>query len=107
MADYQTIQMLAFNSASRTFTFRQLVQGLSRSLSAFSSFMREYLNTLIKTDQCAKYVDDIRIAANTVTQLCVNIKAALECIRNAGLELSMSKCQKLVDFLAEHQQVDE
>ena len=40
MADYQSIQMLAFNFASRTFAYRRLAQGLSRSLSAFSSFMR-------------------------------------------------------------------
>ena len=41
MADYQSIQMLAFNFASRTFGYRRLAQGLSRSLTAFSSFMRE------------------------------------------------------------------
>ena len=33
MADYQSIQMLAFNFASRTFAYRRLSQGLSRSLS--------------------------------------------------------------------------
>ena len=102
MTDYQSIQMLAFNFASRTFAYRQLAQGLSRSLSAFSSFIREYLDTLIKADQCAQYVDDIEIAANSVTQLCINIRAVFECIRNAGLKLSMSKCHfgvKQVDFL--------
>ena len=101
MADYQSIQMLAFNFASRTFAYRRLAQGLSRSLSAFSSFIREYLDTLIKADQCAQYVDDIGIAANTVLQLCINIRAVFECIRNAGLKLSMSKCHfgvKQVDF---------
>ena len=64
MADYQSIQMLAFNFASRTFAYRRLAQGLSRSLSAFSSFMREYLDKAIKADKCAQYVDDIGIAAN-------------------------------------------
>ena len=102
MADYQSIQMLAFNFASRTFAYRRLAQGLSRSLSAFSSFIREYLDTLIKADQCAQYVDDIVIAANTVLQLCINIRAVFECIRNASLKMSMSKCHfgvKQVDFL--------
>ena len=42
MADYQSIRMLASNFASRTFAYRRLAQGLSRSLSAFSSFMRVY-----------------------------------------------------------------
>ena len=102
MADYQSIQMLAFNFASRTFAYRRLAQGLSRSLSAFSSFMREYLDKAIKADQCAQYVDDIGIAANDSKQLCANIRTVFECIRNAGLKLTMSKCQfgvKQVDFL--------
>ena len=102
MADYQCIQMLAFNFASRTFAYRRLAQGLSRSLSAFSSFMREYLDRAIKADQCAQYVDDIGIAANDTKQLYINIKTVFECIRNAGLKLSMSKCHfgvKQVDFL--------
>ena len=105
MADYQSIQMLAFNFASRTFAYCRLAQGLSRSLSAFSSFMREYLDQeikAIKADQCAQYVD-IGIAANDSKQLCINIKTVFECIRNAGLKFSMSKCQfgvKQVDFLA-------
>ena len=102
MADYQSIQMLAFNFASRTFAYRRLAQGLSRSLSAFSSFMREYLDRAIKADQCAQYVDDIGIAANDTKQLYINIKTVFECIRHAGLKLSMSKCHfgvKQVDFL--------
>ena len=102
MADYQSIQMLAFNFASRTFAYRRLAQGLSRSLSAFSSFLREYLDRAIKADQGAQYVDDIGIAANDTKQLYINIKTVFECIRNAGLKLSMSKCHfgvKQVDFL--------
>ena len=102
MADYQSIQMLAFNFASRTFAYRRLAQGLSRSLSAFSSFMRDYLDKAIKADQCAQYVDDIGIAANDTKQLCTNIGTVFECIRDAGLKLSMSKCHfgvKQVDFL--------
>ena len=103
MASYQSIQMLAFNFASRTFAYRPLAQGLSRSLSAFSSFMREHLDKATKADQCAQYVDDIGIAVNDSKQLCANIKTVFECIRNAGLNLSMSKCHfgvKQVDFLS-------
>ena len=44
MADQRSIEMLAFNFASRTFAYKRLDQGLSRALSAFSSFMREYLD---------------------------------------------------------------
>ena len=101
MADYQSIQMLAFNFASRTFALRRLAQGLSRYLSAFSSFRREYLDKAIKADQCAQDTDDIGIAANNAQQLCANIRTVFECIRNAGLKLTMSKCHfgvKQVDF---------
>ena len=92
MADQRSIQMLAFNFASRTFAYKRLAQGLSRALSAFSSFMREYLDKVIKTDQSVQYVDDIGIAANSMTQQIRNIRAVFECIRQAGLKLSIDKC---------------
>ena len=41
MADQRSAEMVAFNFASRIFAYRRLAQGLSRSVSAFSSFMRE------------------------------------------------------------------
>ena len=92
MADQRSLEFLAFNFASRTFAYRRLAQGLSRALSAFSSFMREYLDTVIKADQCAQYVDDIGIAANTTEQLIKNIRAVFKCIRKAGLKLTIEKC---------------
>ena len=64
--------------------------------------MREYLDKAINADQCAQYVDDIGIAANDSTQLCINIKTVFECIRKAGLKLTMAKCDfgvKQVHFL--------
>ena len=102
MADQQSIEFLAFNFASRTFAYRRLAQGLSRSLSAFLSFIREYLDPVIKADQCAQYVDDIGIAAITPEQLIKNLRVVFQCLRKAGLKLSMAKCQfgvKELDFL--------
>ena len=92
MADQRSNEMLAFNFASRTFAYKRLAQGLSRALSAFSSFMREYLDKVIKADKCAQYVDDIGTAENSVTQLIRNIRAVFECIRQAELKLSIDKC---------------
>ena len=54
MADQRLVEMLAFNVASRTFAYKRLAQGLSRSVSAFSSFMREYLDPVVKAAQCAQ-----------------------------------------------------
>ena len=41
MADQRSVEMLAFNFASGTFLYKKLAQGLSRAVSAFSSFMRK------------------------------------------------------------------
>ena len=102
MADQQSIELLAFNFATRAFAYRRLAQGLSRSLSAFSSFIREYLDPVIKADQCAQYVDDIGIAVNTPEQLIKNLRAVFQCLRKASLKLSMAKCLfgvQEIDFL--------
>ena len=102
MADQRSIEMLASNFASRTFAYRRLAQGLSRALSAFSSFMREYLDRVIKADQCAQYVDDNGIVANDAEHLIKNLRATFECIREAGLKLTLYKCHfgaTEIDFL--------
>ena len=92
MADQRSVVLLAFNFASRTFDYRRLAQGLSRALSTFSSFMREYVDAVIKADQCAQYVDDIGIAANTTEHLIKDIgavRAVFNCIRKAGIKLTI------------------
>ena len=102
MADRRSVEMLAFNFASRAFAYKRLAQGLSRYVSAFSSFMREYLDPVVKADQCAQYVDDIGIAANNATDLTRNIRAVFKCIRQAGLKLTIEKCHfgfRQVEFL--------
>ena len=96
------MEMLAYNFASRTFAYKRFAQGLSRSLSAFSSFMREYLDPVVKAGQCAQYVDDIGIAANNATDLTRNIREVFKCIRQAGLKLTIEKYHfgvRQVDFL--------
>ena len=102
MADQRSVEMLAFNFASRIFAYKRLAQGLSRSVSAFSSFIREYLDPVVKADQCDQYVDDIGIAANIATDLTRNIPAVFKCNRQAGLKLTNEKCHfgvRQVEFL--------
>ena len=102
MADQRSVEMLAFKFASRTFVYKRFAQGLSRSVSAFSNFVREYLDPVVKADQCAQYVDDIGIAANNATDLTRNIRAVFKCIRQAGLKLTIEKCHfgvRQVEFL--------
>ena len=102
MADQRSVEILAFNFASITFAYKRLAQCLSRSVSAFSSFMREYLDPVVKADQCAQYVDGIGIATNIATDLTRNIRAVFQCTRNAGLKLTTEKCHfgvRQVEFL--------
>ena len=102
MADQRSVEKLAFKFASKTFAYKRLAQGLRRSVSAFSSFMREYLDPVVKADQCAQYVDEIGIAANNATDLTRNIRAVFKCIRQAGLKLTIEKCHfgvRQVEFL--------
>ena len=98
IADKRSVEILAFNFASRTFAYRRLAQGRSRSVSAFSSFMRKFLDTVVKADQCAQCMDDIGIAANNAADL----RAVFQCIRNTRLKLTVEKCHfgvRQVEFL--------
>ena len=91
MADQQAVENLAFNLTSRTFAYKRLAQGPSRLVSSFSSFMRVYLEPVVKSDQCAPYVDAIGFAANNATDLTRKIPAVLNFIRQAGLKLTLEK----------------
>ena len=75
MTDQRSIEVLAFNFATTTFAYRRLAQGLSRSLSSFPSFIRENVDPVIKSDQCAQYIDDTARAGNTLQQLIQNQRA--------------------------------
>ena len=102
IADQQSVELLALNFANRTFAYRRLAQGLSRSLSAFSSFIRKYLDSVIKADQCAQNVDKFGIAANTPQELIEKLQAVFQCPRKSGLKLSLGNCHfgvQAVDFL--------
>ena len=102
MADQRSVEMLAFSFSSRSFAYRRLAQGISRSVSPFSSFMLEYLDPVVKADQCAQYVDEFGIAANNATDLTRNIRAVFKCIRQAGLKVTIDNCHfgvRQVEFL--------
>ena len=67
MADQRSLEMLGFSLFSRHFAYRRHAKGLSRFASVSLSFMRGYLDSVVKADQCAHYVDDNGIAANNAT----------------------------------------
>ena len=102
MVDQRWVEMLAFNFASRTFAYKRLAHSLSRSVTAYSTSMREYLDPVVKADQCAQYVDDSWIRVNNATDLHQYIRVVFKCIRQVGLQLKIEKCHfgvRQVEFL--------
>ena len=103
LAHQRCPEILAFNFASRTFTYRRRqAQDLNRFSSAFPIFLPDYLDTVIEADQCAQYVEDIGIAASSWKQKISNLRIVFKCIQNASLKLSTAKCRigtKKVVFL--------
>ena len=92
IADLRSIEMTVFNFASRAFAYRRHAQGLSRTLLAFSSFMRVYLDKVNEADHGAEYVDGIGIAHNDANHIIKNLKVTFECVRNALLKLTIHNC---------------
>ena len=92
MADEQSVELLAFNFASRTYAFQRLAKGLSRSVSAFSSFMRQNLDPVITADKCFQYVDHIGIGAHDTNDMLEKLRAVFTCIRESGMKLATDKC---------------
>ena len=102
MADGQSIQFLAFNFASRTYTFKRLAQGLSTSVSAFSSFMQQNLDNVITADKCFQYVDGISVGAHDLQDMLEKLIAVLTCIMESGMKSATDKCAvglKEIQFL--------
>ena len=69
MADDNSVQLLAFSFGSRTYAYNCLVQGLSKSVTEFSSFIRHYLDSCLAANLCTQFMDDIGCAVKTFDKL--------------------------------------
>ena len=78
IADQRLVERLASNFASRACAYKRLAECRSRSVSAFSDFMREYLDLVVEVVQYAQYVDDIGIAANNATDFTRSIRSVFK-----------------------------
>ena len=102
MAYQRSVETLDFTFAWRTFADKRLAQCLSGSVSAFSSFVPEYLDPFVKANESAQYVNDNEIVAKKATGLNPNIRAVLKSISHTGMELAIKKCRfpiRQVEFL--------
>ena len=93
MPDEQSVHLLSFNSSSRNFAYKCVAQGLTRSLSAFTCVIREYLDPVMKANRCAQYVNDLDVAVHTASELTENFDHVFQQIEKVGIQLSIERCQ--------------
>ena len=93
MADDLSVQLLAFNFASRTFAYTCLAQGLNKSVTGFSSFVKHYLDPCLAANICTQFMDDIAAGVNEFDELIPVLRKIFDCLRTSGLKLSAHKCE--------------
>ena len=93
MADELSVQLLAFNFASRTYAYKCLAQGLGKSVTGFSAFIRHYLDPCLAAGLCTQFMDYIGCAVEKFENLVTALREIFECLRRSGLKLSPGKCE--------------
>ena len=93
MADDLPVQLLAFNFASRTFAYTCLAQGLNKSVTGFSSFVKHYLDPCLAADLCTQFMDDIAAGVIEFDELIPVLRKTFDCLIASGLKLSAHKCE--------------
>ena len=93
MADDLSVQLLAFNFASRTFAYNCLAQGLNKSVTGFSSFVKHYLYPCLAANVCTQFMDDIAAGVNNFDEMIPALRKIFDCLRESGLKLSAHKCE--------------
>ena len=102
MADDLSVQLLAFNCASRTFAYKGLAQGLNKSGTGFSSFVKHYLGPCLAANVCTQFMDDITAGVNNFDEMIRALKKNFDCLKESGLKISAHKCEfgtTKIDFL--------
>ena len=93
MADDISVQFLTFNFSSRNYAYKCLAQGLNKSLTGYSSFIRHYLEPCLAADMCTQFMDDIGSAVHSFDELIPTLSKKFECVRKSGLKLLPRKCE--------------
>ena len=93
MADDLSVQLLAFNFASRTFAYNCLAQGLNKSVTGFSSFVKHYLDPCLAANVCTQFTDDIAAGVNNFDEMIPALRKFFDCLRESDLKLSAHKCE--------------
>ena len=93
MADPLSVQLLSFNFSSRTYAYTRLAQGLKKSVTGFSSFVRSYLDSCLAANLCTQFMDDTGCGLETHEQMIPTFRQMFDCLRKSGLRLTPHKCE--------------
>ena len=93
MADDLLGQLLAFSFASWTFAYNCLAQGLNKSVTGFSSFVKHYFDPCLAASVCTQFVDVIPAGVNNFDEMFPALRKIFDCLREAGLKGSVHKCE--------------
>ena len=92
MADDLSVQLWAFNFASRTFAYNCLAQGLNKSVTGFSSFVKHYLDPCLAANVCTQIMEDIAAGVKNFDEMIPALRKIFDCLRESGLKYSAHKC---------------
>ena len=90
-ADDLPNQLLAFIFASRTFAYNCLAQGLNKSVTGFSSFVKHYLDPWLAANVCTQIMDDIAAGVKNFDEMIPALRKIFDCLRESGLKFSAHK----------------
>ena len=102
MAAQRSGEVLAFKFSSKLSPTKDVRKALSNLCLPFQVSSASLWIKVVKADQCAQNLDDIRIAAKNAMDFTRNIRAVFKCIRQAGLKWTSKKCRfrvRQVQFL--------
>ena len=93
MADALSVQLLAFNFASRSFAYICLAQGLKKSVTGFSSFFKHYLDPCLAANVCTQFMHDIAAGMNSFDEMFPALRKTFDYFRELGLKLAAHRCE--------------
>ena len=92
-ADDFSVQVLTFNFGWRSYVYKCLAHGVSKSVRGFCSFIRHYLDPCLAADLCTQFMDDIGSAVNNFDEFIPSLSKNFQRLRKSVLKLSPNKAE--------------
>ena len=93
MADPLSVQLVSFKFASRTYACKRLAQGLNKSVTRFSSFVRSFLDSCLAANLFTQFTDYIGCGVDKFEQMVPTLRQIFDCLRKLGLRLTPHECE--------------